>query len=140
MIVLDLCQKFCPEKIPVKTTDRINDGSDGEVFSIENDLNKVIKFSIIYDRFYKSPENVYQKSIVPILDYVMLSQPNGYVRVYEHGYLGEYSRQAPYWKQGIQTFAIHYYIMERLFPLTDDEQKVFHSLLSHEDLGIENIF
>jgi hypothetical protein len=138
VFVLSLCQQLCPNKIPVVPTERLGQGgADGEVFAIENDPNRVIKFSIIYDRFSQSPKTIYRKEIVPILDYVMLTQPLICARVYEHGYLGQFSREMPYWKAGIQTFVIHYCIMERLFPLTEDEKKVFHSVVSHEDRGIE---
>ena len=112
-------------------------GADGETFVVENDSTKAIKFSIIYDRFEETPLSLYQKKILPVLDYIMMVKPQMCARVYEHGYLGEYSRPMIYWRNGIQNFVIHYCIMERLFPLTEDEKKVFHSLVSHEDREIE---
>lgn len=138
MIVLSLCQQFCPEKIPVKTAERLgHGGADGETFAIKNVPNKAIKFSIIYDRFDQSPISIYQKEVVPILDFIMTVKPAICATVYEHGYLGEYTREMPYWKNGYQNFVIHYCIMERLVSLTEDERKVFHTLVSHEDREIK---
>src|ERR1700686_1945407 len=140
MIVLDLCRQLCPEKIPVKIAGPIGfGGADGEIFGIENIPNKVIKFSIIYNRFdnlmeaYKEPQDIYHQDLVPVLDYIMRTHPLACATIYQYGCLGEYSRPMPYWNNGIQTFIIHYYIMERLFPLSEDEKKVFHSIVSHED-------
>ena len=144
MFVLSLCQQLCPEKIPVKTAERLGqDGADGEVFAIVNDLNRVIKFSIIYDEdgyIDQSPRADYQKYVVPVLDYLLTNKLPVCATIYEHGCLGEYSRDMKYWKNGIQNFLIHYCIMERLFPITEDENKVFHSLISHEDRLIEKKF
>jgi hypothetical protein len=134
MFVLSLCQQLCPEKIPVKTAERLGQGgADGEVFAIENDPDRVIKFSIIYDRFEQSPKVIYQKNVAPVLDFLLFNKPVICANLYEHGCLGEYSRKMNYWKGGIQKFLIHYCIMEKLFPISEDENKVFHSMVSHED-------
>jgi serine/threonine protein kinase len=138
LLVLNLCQQFCPEKIPVKTAERLgHGGADGETFAIKNDPTKAIKFSIIYDRFSQSPISIYQKEIAPTLDFIMTVKPTICATVYEYGYLGEYVREMPYWKDGYQNFVIHYCIMEKLLPLTEDEKKVFHTLISHEDRKIK---
>lgn len=140
MIVLDLCNRFCPDKIPVKTAECLGDGADGELFAILNEPNKVIKFSVIYDRFSKSPKTIYKKNILPVLKYIVDNQPSICANIFEHGYLGEYSRPMPYWKDGIQSFVLHYCIMERLLSLSEDENKVFHSIISHEDREIKKDF
>jgi hypothetical protein len=141
VLVLSLCQQLCPEKIPVKTTERLGQGgADGETFAIEKDPNKVIKFSIIYDRFNKTPDTIYQQDILPVLDYLITNKPGICPTIYQHECLGEYSRPMDYWKDGLQKFLIHYYIMEKLFPITEDEKKVFHSIASHEDRGIKKDF
>jgi serine/threonine protein kinase len=138
MRVLNLCQQLCPDKIPVVIGNRVgHDGADGECFQVSDHPDKVIKFSIIYDRFYQSPLDIYHRQVVPILDYVMTTRPSMCVRVYEHGYLGEYSRPMPHWRNGVQSFVMHYCIMEKLFSLTEDERKVLHSLVSHEDRNIK---
>ena len=34
-------------------------------------------------------------------------------------------------------FILHYYIMEKLYTISEDEYKVFHTILSHEDREIK---
>lgn len=109
-------------------------GADGEVWSLKSDVDKVLKLSIIYD--HPSRRITKYSSIHQVLNYVMMNCPSAYVRVYEHNFLGEYSRQVPFRKEP-QKLVIYHYVMQRLFPLTEDEQKVFHSILSHEDRGIK---
>jgi hypothetical protein len=136
MIVLDLIKKLCPEKLPYKLGECIGDGADGEIFLLADDPTKVIKLSVIYDDFNDAtttPSEVYWEQISLVLDYIEQIQPTICVRVYEYGFLGEYSREIPTWRGGLQKFAIHYCVMERLNKLTDDEKRVFHSLISHED-------
>ena len=137
MFVLSICKQLCPEKIPAQPGERLGEGADGEAFVIADDPTKVIKLSIIYDRFEVPPQEIYFKQIVPILDYVMLNAPPMCVKVHEHGFLGEYSRQMVSWRKGVQKFVVHYCIMERLQKLSEDEKKVFHSLVSHEDKNIK---
>jgi hypothetical protein len=140
MLVLNLCQQLCPEKIPVKTGARIGSGgADGEVFEILDEPKKVIKMGILYERHDRGLEN-YFNAIQKGLDYMMTVQPAAYARVYEHGYLGTYSRKMEYWRSGKQSFIIYYYIMEKLRKISEDETKVFHSILSHEDRGIDKNF
>lgn len=137
MFVLTLCKQLCPEKIPVQPGERLGDGADGEVFVIADEPTKVLKLSVIYDRFEDPPQFIYFNQIAPVLDYVMLNKPLVCATVYEHGFLGEYSRKMAYWRKGEQKLLIHYCIMERLFELSEDEKKVFHSLVSHEDRNLE---
>lgn len=139
MYVLGLCQHFCPEKIPVKVGVRVGDGADGEVLEIVDEPSKVIKLGIFYERHDKGFERYY-KQIQQVLDYMMLTQPAAYVRVYEHGFMGTYSRKAEHWRTGKQSFLIYYYVMQKLQKTTEDERKVFHSILSHEDSGKKKNF
>jgi hypothetical protein len=139
MFVLSLCRSLCPDKLPVKTDKRLGDGADGEVLSIEGSSDKVLKLGILYER-HDYGLNEYFKHIQRVLKYFTESQPQPYVHVYESGYLGTYSRPMPYWKAGKQDFIIYYYVMEKLEKISEDERKVFHSILSHEDRGIEKNF
>jgi serine/threonine protein kinase len=139
MNVLSLCQQNFPERIPVTTQERLGGGADGEVFAIDGQLDKVIKFGIFHERHDKKFLQYY-KQIQKVLDYLIVNQPQAYARVYEHGYLGEASREAAHWRSGQQKYVMYYYIMEKLQKITEDEQKVFHTILSHEDRGIEKNF
>lgn len=134
MLVHSLCQQLCPDKLPVQPVERLGDGADGELLSIQSQPDKVIKLSVIYDHPTRELK-VYQQ-IKQVLDYTIANQPLAFVRVYEHGYLGTYARKVA-GDRGSQEFLIYYYIMEKLEKITRDEEKVFHSILSHEDCGIE---
>ena len=137
MFVLSLCRQLCPDKLPVEPEIRLADGADGELLSIKNESNKVIKLCIFYEKFNIDLQSKY-KDIQSVLDKIMLTNDDAYVKVYEHGYLGQYSRAMH--ASLNQEFIIYYYIMEKLEKLTDDEKKVFHSILSHEDRLIKKDF
>lgn len=139
MFVLSLCRQFCPDKLPVQPDVRLGDGADGEVLSIVGEPNKVLKLGIFYERHDRKMAS-YHNQIQKVLAYLCQTQPQGYVRVYEHGYLGTYSRPMASWDSGKQDFIIYYYIMEKLQKISEDERRVFHSILSHEDRGIEKNF
>lgn len=135
MFVLSLCQQLCADKLPVQPLVRLGDGADGEVLSIQDQPDRVIKLSIIYDTPSRKIKEY--KNIKQVLELVMATQPPAYVRVYEHGYLGTFSRKMVDWHKQHQDFLMYYYIMEKLSKITEDEKKVFHSIISHEDRGIE---
>ena len=119
--------------------ERLGEGADGEVFSLQDDPKKVIKLGILYEH-HNGKLNQYYKQIRKVLDYMMQVQPAAYAQVYEHECIGSYSRPMPFWRSGEQKFIIYYYTMERLQKISEDEAKVFHSILSHEDRGIEKNF
>ena len=139
MFVLSMCRAFCPDKLPYQVGERLGEGADGEVFSIPNEPQKVLKLGILYERHDREFESHY-KHIQKVLDYLIVNQTAAYARVYEQGYLGTYSRKATYWRNGEQKFIIYYYTMEKLEKISEDERRIFHSILSHEDRGIEKKF
>lgn len=136
MFVLTLCKQFCADKLPVQPNERLGEGADGEVFSIIDDPFRALKLGILYERHDRG-FLAYYKHIEEVLAYLIGAQPSAYARVYEQGYLGSYSRTMASWKSGQQKFIIYYYIMEKLRKITEDERKLFHSILSHEDRGID---
>lgn len=137
MLVHSLCQKLCPDKLPVQPVESLGNGSDGEALTIQGQPDRVIKLSVMYE--YPGHELKGYQQIQQVLDYAMTTQPSAYVRIYEHGYLGTYSRQihVPPRGRAKQDLLLYYYIMEKLFKITEDEKKVFHSIISHEDRGID---
>lgn len=136
MFVLSLCRQFCSDWIPANLGERLGEGADGEVFSLTDNPKKVLKLGILYEHHNgKLPQ--YYKQIAKVLDYLMQVQPTAYAHVYEHGCLGTYSRPMPFWRSGEQRFIIYYYTMEKLQKISEDESKVFHSIISHEDRGID---
>lgn len=137
MLVLNLCQKFCPDKIPCITNNKLGDGADGEVFDIADDNGKVIKFCILYQNDDHYLPDVYNQ-VKDVLDYLINTPVHTYARVYSQKYMGEFSRTV--WGGEKQNYIMYYYIMEKLNKISEDESKVFHSLISHEDRGIKKNF
>jgi len=134
MLVLKLCQQFCPEKLIYTLGNKLGDGADGEVFDIANDDNKVLKLSVLYQQDDIDPElnieYLYNKNSKVLS--ALINAPTGiHARVYEYGSLGIYSRIV--WGNQEQKFLLYYYVMEKLSEISKDERKVFHSLISHED-------
>jgi len=138
MLVLKLCQQLCPEKIPVTASTRLGDGADGEVFDISDDPDKVVKFCVLYDTGSIGYKNTY-KYITKVLDYLVSNPCSTYAEVYSHWYLGEYSRPIA-WAKKEQKYILYCYTMEKLYKISEDEKKVFHTIVSHEDRGIKKNF
>lgn len=141
MLVLNLCRQLCPEKIPAHIKpERLGEGADGEVFELDNEPDKVIKFSILYDTGGQGLRRAY-KYISNTLDYLIKQPSPAYAHVYAHMYLGEWSRSVVWGNtERQQKYLLYYYTMERLSKISSDEQKVFHTILSHEDRGIKKNF
>ena len=135
MLVLKLINKHCPDKLTITPDICLGDGADGQVFSIAGDPNKVIKLCVLYDTYNLDLAYRYHK-IHNMISNMIEWRMDAYVRVYEHEYLGIASRKMVEWIGNKQNFILHYYTMEKLNHITEDESKVFHSILSHEDRGI----
>lgn len=139
MFVLSLCNQLCPDKLPVQPDLRLGEGADGEVLTIIGSKDKVLKLGVLYEHVdYKLKKRFNQ--IERVLKRMITYPTQSYVRVYEYGYLGTFSRKNVSWNNGTQEFILYYYTMEKLEKITDDERRVFHSILSHEDRGIEKNF
>jgi len=129
MLVLKLCNQVCPEKVKFNLINKLGDGADGEVFELDD--NKVIKFCVQFDYGY---DQLSYDDISKTLSYIQYNKPHIYARIYSYDYLGKFSRKL--YDQSNQEYILYYYIMEKLNEISDDEKKVFHSLISHEDCGI----
>lgn len=137
MLVLNICKKYCPDKLPLNLSNKLGDGADGEVFEL-HDSNKVIKLGVLYEQDNANIKKQYS-SIVKALEYIKAIAPPEYGRVHEHEYLGEFERPV-FGNNTHQKYILYYYIMEKLDKLSDDEKKVFHSILSHEDQNLQKSF
>jgi serine/threonine protein kinase len=116
--------------LPYQVGIELGYGLDGQVFEMLYDPTKVIKFCVLYDEGDYYTEYAHR---VQVLDYLLHNPSPIYARVIEHGKLGEGERLLlGNQKQG---YILYYCVMERLKKLSEDEKKVFHSLLSHEDRG-----
>ena len=135
MLVLKLCQQFCPDKINFSLSNRLGDGADGEVFELQDSPGKVIKFCVLYEYPDTNIKETYAK-VVESLSYIKHSQPRAYARVHDYMYLGEYTRPVDYCKSG-QKYILYYYTMEKLNKISEDEKKVFHSIICHQDMNVK---
>lgn len=141
MSLLSLCQKLCPNHIPVQIGERLGCGVDGEVFAIKDDPLRAIKLGRLYEQPQQSVQQQFQH-LEKVLQLLQHEHSPAYVYLHEYGYLCTSSQQrfAPPRRRYTQQFVLYYYIMDRLIPITEDEGKVLHSILSHEDRGIKKDF
>lgn len=109
---------------------KIGDGADGEVFNLKS--GNVAKFSIFFpwdgESLYQS--NLAKKEIVSKVQ----SLPDTFVKVFKFQHLMDGERETV---DGKQPFTIHYCEMERLFKISEDEKKVMHSVISHQDSNLK---
>ena len=117
-------------QVPVRLGEFVGEGADGEIFSLLEDNSKVIKLSILYGN--SEVEKEYRK-IHKSLRYLTHTHTEPYVRVYDHSFLGHFSEKIV---GGARDFILFYTIMEKLEKISEDERKIFHSILSHEDKRI----
>jgi len=135
MLVLKLCQQLCPDKIPLVPTNKLGDGADGEVFDVEGHEDLVIKFSVLYETGSTKARSEF-KHIKKVLDYFQSNHVPTHAHVFAFEQMGEFEREIA-WSNKKQPFILYYYTMEKLFKLSEDERKVFHTILCHEDRGIK---
>jgi serine/threonine protein kinase len=118
MRILKLFKRYWSWMAP-HPADEIGSGIDGEVYSMLNDPDRVIKICQVFDfdRFDATAQ---------VLDKLLFQPLAGYARVYMRGTRRVY-------KKG---YVLYFYVMEKLQPISEDESKVFHTILSHEDRNI----
>lgn len=134
MLVWKLCQQFCREKIPFTPTNKLGDGADGEVFDFVEDNNKVIKFCILFQYGNLNLDQQYI-NISDTLSFLK-NPPASYAKVDQFIFLGKYSRPLVSCEKE-QEYILYCYTMEKLNKISEDEQRIFHSILSHEDRGFD---
>ncbi len=132
MRVLNLLQADVISKLPYYIGACLGEGADGEIREMPSHPTKLIKLSIIYDLDYsKSLFNQY-KSLNDLFNKIQKDNHSCFVKLHDHGLLHNGKRQTAL---GEQDYIIHYSVMEKLFKISEDESKVFHTILSHEDCG-----
>jgi len=127
------CITWAKDNLNFIIESELGSGADGIVYSITSD--KVIKFSVLYD--YDNNIDFVLQRIYNVFNSLLINNYNIFAIIYKHGLILKSVRKT---LNGEQNYAIHYYIMEKLNKLSEDEKKVFHSILSHEDRGIEKRF
>jgi serine/threonine protein kinase len=142
MLTKSLWQKELPETNFDFLGEKIGDGADGELFELKEDSNQVIKISVLFDLQFRGLNylnNAYQNTskILSILE----GDNNAFVKVFNHNKIGQFTRNYLNHNDNIaQHYLLYYYTMEKCFKISEDEKKVFHTILSHEDRGLTKNF
>lgn len=127
--------KQCTNKYNNLVGKKIAEGADGEVYHLLNDKNKVIKFSVCYLWKEENPKEIVYSRLEGFSK--VQKNPDLFAKLYEYSYVGEGDRDTV---NGKQKYLLFSYVMEKCYPITDDEKKVFHSLISHEDNNLVKQF
>jgi len=138
MRALTLSAQLCTNQIVNIAGDFLGDGADGDVYLVKNDTSKVIKFCKLYEDNDLFEANF--KSIIDVLSFLEKKSINTFAKVFSHGVLGTFDRKQIYYLDNKalehqQKFTLYYYIMERLNKISEDEKRIFHSIICHEDSG-----
>lgn len=130
MRILSLLEAAVLAKVPYYVGARLGEGADGEVRVMPSHPNKVLKLSIIYDVDYSKNLPDKYKELCSFYSKIKKDNHPALVRLHEYGYVHMGDRETAV---GKQDYLIHYAVMEKLFKISEDESKVFHTILSHED-------
>lgn len=114
-------------KFPFEHKNKLGEGADGEVFQLDN---KAIKYSILFD--YSNIDNIF-KSRFRLFKSIKENSPNIFPIIYDFNKIEESYRL---FDNSNQKYIVYYYVMDFLNKISDDEFKVFHTLLSHEDSNL----
>lgn len=110
------------------TLEEIGYGADGDVYSLKDSPDKVIKYSVHY-----CWDDCNQNTIIANKQEAMkLIQKNSHLfaKVFDFSFIGHGIRDTV---NGRQDYLLFTCTMERLNKISEDERKVFHSIMSHED-------
>lgn len=119
MKVLKIFNEHIFKYMPLELPDKLGEGSDGEVFTFGD---VAIKFGV---KFTETDMD----SVTKIMNYLILNKNDSFVNIHKYVYCGEYDNKF-----------LYYYIMDKLNCISDDESKVFRSIISHEDSNIKKNF
>ena len=123
MKILEAVQANFPQAIKHITPYRkIGKGVDGEVFLFKEKEDRVVKFGSLFLESSSLDIEVLNYNI----SFFIKHNPQAFVRVYEYVYLGNVYIDD-------KKVALYYSVMEKLNAITDDEKRVFNTLVSHQD-------
>jgi serine/threonine protein kinase len=126
-----------PEKQLWPLGEKLGDGRDGEVFVSSDDPDRVIKYSILLDLEFDNDLSSRYSETEHLLRFIHDNPQSHLVRVWGWGFVSAGSRSTV---DGEQDYLVYYTLMEKLNKLSEDEKKVFHSILSHEDADVKKLF
>lgn len=133
-----LVLKLLPENINFNLGTRLGDGADGEVFELSDYNDRVIKFCVLFEYPDTMLEHEYLKRS-NALAVLKNTHSDVYAQVYKDEFIGLFNRPIE-WSTSGQNYILYYYIMEKLNKISEDERRVFHSILCHEDKNINKNF
>lgn len=105
---------------------KLGSGVTGSVFEFEN---KAIKLCINYELPNQST-----------IDFLIENKDLNFVKVFSHKLYGPYKDNGFPYKDHGSEFILSVVVMEKLFKISSDEEKVFHTILSHEDFNKKKNF
>ena len=131
MKAYQLSQNF-ETKFKFSIKDKIGEGADGDCYTLTDNPEQVVKFSVYY---CWNNEDTNQVIADRLAGYKQISDnPHLFAKLYDYGFVGKGTRSTVI---GPQEYIIFYCLMEKLESLSEDEKKVFHSILSHEDNNLK---
>lgn len=136
MQVLSLLDKL-GITIPYQINKELGYGADGVVYDLKNDSG-VVKFSVLYDNFEQKSLKDKYNDIINIINYIISKKPQFFCEIFEFKDLGFSSRDFLTYVDNKelkikQNYILYCYKMEKLNKISEDESKVFHTIVSHED-------
>lgn len=137
MRIVDLGWGEVITKLPYSIGPSLGQGADGEVREVIGHPSKVIKLSVMYDLDYSgSFKKDYVNKLI-VYNKILKNSPSILVKLLDYGlvHFGERITDV-----GKQEYVVYFSLMEKLYSITEDEGKVFHSILSHEDRNKIKVF
>lgn len=130
MRIVDLSWGEVLTKLPFSIGPSLGQGADGEVRELIGQPKKVIKLSVMYDLDYSgSFKNDYINKLA-VYHKIMRDSPSCLVKLHDYGLIHFGDRLT---EVGKQEYVVYYSVMEKLYSISEDESKVFHTIISHED-------
>ena len=120
-------------ELPFLLGEEIGSGVDGQIFEKKDNPSRVIKISCTDNTW----EHSNYHRLAEILLYLDFKSYWHFAKMYDHGPLHTFDESTGSLRK---VFTIHYIEMEKLLPLSEDEVKIFHTLLSHEDANKKKEF
>lgn len=119
--------------LPFKLGQCLGSGADGVTFEL--DEQRVLKLSVLFNWDDLYDQKIGQ--ITKVFDYMLSNECKAFCKVYDFEILGRYSRSLLNDVNIQQEYILYFYEMEKLTKISEEESKVFHTILSHEDRGLD---
>lgn len=108
-------------------------GAHGQVFTLKHSPDKVLKVSKLYDSIILDVNQAY-KEVKEVYHYLMDNDYPCFAKVFNFDLIAKETRPTI---NGPQDYIIFYSVLEKLFPLEEDEKKVFKTICDKFNNNIE---